>query len=507
MDHNTARKIAKVIAIITIIAMVVTSFSFVFLLFGSNAVYAAEVGSKGAFTENLVATTENTNNVDVNAEMNYMKTLIEQIKAEYKDQVSYEQLVNGAYKGIFDTLDPFSVYYPTQKEQNDFVTTVNGEFQGVGLSLDVINGVCKVVSPISGGPAESAGILSGDVIVEINGRNVRDIPEQVPSLLRGEAGSKVGIGIERPGHTGIIRFTITREVIRINAVSYRMLDTETGYIKIDSFDKDVDKEFTGAKLNLLSQGMKYLILDLRNNPGGYIIGATNIANQLIAKGPIVSFEQQGKIVETINSTGAFFTDFPMVVLMNEGSASASEILGGALKDSGQAIIIGVPSYGKGTAQQVEKLPNGAGMKLSKYYFLTPNNKKIDHIGIIPDIEISNKMMSAPEIKALADKVDAFAPMIETAKPKPGDKGLNVYGAQQRLGFLGYKVKINGVMDWQTVTAMKAFQDKHKLYPYGVLDNSTRNAINDEIIRYIAGLVNDKTDPQLSKAIEVIKTLK
>ena len=490
MDHNTTRKIAKIIAIVTIIAMVVTSFSFVILLFGDSTVYGAETN----------------NQAYVNSELDFMKTLIEDIQGEYKDQVTYEQLVNGAFKGVFATLDPFSVYYPTEQDKNDFLTNVNGEFSGVGLSLDILGDVCKVVAPISGGPAEKAGIKSGDVIVDINGRNVKKIPNDIPNLLRGQAGSKVAIGVERPGHMGIIRFTITREVIKVNAVSSKMIDSEIGYIKIDSFDNDVDKEFTGAKLNLMSQGMKYLILDLRNNPGGFIVGATNIANQLIPSGPIISFEQQGKIIETVNSTGVFYKDFPMVVLVNEGSASASEILAGALQDTKQATIVGVTSYGKGTAQQVESLANGAGMKLSKYYFLTPNKTKIDHIGIIPDIEVSNTLLSDAEIKVLSDKVNAFAPMIESNKPKLGDKGLNVFGAQERLVFLGYKVNISGILDAQTLASIKLYQKQSKLYPYGILDNSTRNSLNESVVKYVTGLVTDNSDPQLLKAIAVVKTL-
>jgi carboxyl-terminal processing protease len=491
MNHNTARKIAKVIAIVTVIAMVVTSFSFVFLLFGSTAVYAAETTDK----------------TYVNAELDFMKTLMDEIKGEYKDQITYQQLVNGALKGIFDTLDPFSVYYPTEQAKNDFIDNVNGEFSGVGVSLDVIGNTCKVVAPISGGPAEKAGVKSGDVIVDVNGRNVRNLPNDIPNLLRGQAGSKVSFAVERPGHVGLIRFTITREVIKVYAVSSKMIDSEIGYIKIDSFDNDVDKEFTGAKLNLMSKGMKYLILDLRNNPGGYIIGATNIANQLIASGPIIHFEQQGKVLETVNSTGVFYKDFPMVVLMNEGSASASEILGGALQDTKQATIVGVTSYGKGTAQQVESLANGAGMKLSKYYFLTPNKTKIDKIGIIPDIEVSNMLLSEEELRVLTDKVNSYAPMIENNKPKSGDKGLNVFGAQQRLAFLGYKLNVNGIMDYQTVLAVKQYQKQSKMYSYGVLDNSTRNKLDEDVIKYVAGLVTDKSDPQLLKAIEVVKTLK
>ena len=497
MSHKTAKKIAKVIAILIIVAMVLTSFSFVFLSIGQSVSYAS------ATTQ--VSTTTAEDSTYINTELDFMKQLVQNIKKDYKDDVTYKQMIDGAFKGIFDSLDPHSVYYATTQARDEFVTTVDGEFSGIGVSLDASSGRCVVVAAISDTPAARAGVLPGDIIVEVNGKDVRKLMgDEIVSLLRGVAGTKVSIGIERAGASGVLTFALTREVIKVKAVSGKMLENKIGYIKIDSFDNDTDKEFTAMKLQLIAKGMTRIIIDLRSNPGGYINVATNIANQIMPAGTIVSFEQQGKITDTISASGVGITHMKIAVLINAGSASASEILAGALQDSKAAVLVGEQSYGKGTAQQVIALANGASMKLSKYYFMTPSKKKIDHIGLTPDYMVTNKLGSDADHKLLLDKITAFAPMIESTKPKAGDTGLNVYGAQQRLAFLGYKLKASGMMDAATVSAVKLFQKNSGLYAYGNLDNTTRTTLTKAITDYVSKAIIDGSDPQLMKAIEVVQ---
>jgi len=488
LDHNQARKIAKVIAIIVAVAMIVTSFSFVLMIpgmFGMNGavVYAA------------------TKDDQLDREMENLKEYMEYIRQNYKDEITYDKLIEGAFEGVVNSLgDPYSVYYGASGEGESFVETVSGEFSGIGVSVENYNGLCRVVAPIPGTPAEKSGLKSGDVITKIDGADIssKTLDEAV-MLMRGEAGTKVTLTIDRSGQ--VLTFRLTREKIKNVSVNYKMLEGNIGYIQITSFDNDSNVEFRLAKTALINKGADALILDIRNNPGGLVNTALEIANQLMPAGPITHFAQKGKIVETYSTDGESKLNLPMALLVNEGSASAAEILAGALQDSKTATLVGTTTYGKGVAQQVSEFADGASMKLSMYYFLTPDKKKIDHIGIIPDYTIQNGT-NANE-KELTEKYAGFAPMSEKAKPKAGDTGLNVFGAQQRLSMMGYTVKATGAMDEATVAAVKKFQKESGLTPYGVLDYTTMGALDKAVVGYITGSKAGK-DLQLDKAISLMK---
>jgi carboxyl-terminal processing protease len=488
LDPYRTRKIARIIAIIVAVVMIVTSFSFVMLvpgLFGAEGavVYAAAQDE------------------DLDRQMEQLKQYIEYVQANYKDDVTYDKLVKGAFAGVVDSLgDPYSVYYGATGEGENFIETVTGEYSGIGLSVEDYGGKCRVVAPIPGTPAEKSGIKSGDIVTKIDGVDIssKTLDEAV-SMMRGEAGTRVTLIVDRSGQA--LTFNLTREKIKNVSVNYELLDGNIGYIQITSFDNDSNVEFRLAKTALVNKGAKSLILDLRNNPGGLVNTALDIANQLMPKGPIIHFEQKGKIVETYSATGITTVNLPMVLLVNEGSASASEILAGALQDSKTATLVGTTTFGKGVAQQVDTFSDGASMKLSMYYFLTPNKKKIDHVGITPDYTVKNGT-NADE-KELIEKYMSFAPMSEKVKPKAGDTGLNVFGAQQRLLMLGYAVKVTGTMDEATVAAVKKFQGENKLYPGGILDYTTMNAVDKAVINYIAGAKADN-DLQLNKAVELLK---
>jgi carboxyl-terminal processing protease len=260
-------------------------------------------------------------------------------------------------------------------------------------------------------------------------------------------------------------------------------------------------EFKAARISLANKGARAFIIDLRNNPGGLINPAVDIANQLMPEGPITHFAQKGTIVETLYASGQVATKLPIVVLVNKGTASASEILAGAFQDSGIAKVVGTTTYGKGVAQQISTLKNGATFKLSNYYFLTPNQKKIDQVGIQPDYTIDNQENAFADV-LLQEYVD-FAPMNEKVKPKPGSMGLNVFGAQQRLDMIGYDVPINGMMDPATVAAVHKFQKEQGLYAYGTLDYATMSTLEKATVDYIT---NSKSggDLQLEKAISLLQ---
>jgi len=468
--------------------MIVTSFSFVLMIPGvfgmkGSVVYAASADA------------------GLDREMENLKQYIKYIRDNYKDDVSYDQLIQGAYSGVIDSLgDPYSVYYGASGEGETFVETVTGEYSGIGLSVENYNGKCRVVAPIPGTPAEKSGIKSGDIVIKIDGVDISDKTlDEAVSMMRGEAGTRVTVTVDRSGQT--LSFNLIREKIKNVSVNSRMLEGKIGYIQLTSFDNDSNVEFRKAKIALINKGAKSLILDLRNNPGGLVNTALDIANQLMPKGPITHFEQKGRIMETYSADGNSKLTIPMVLLVNEGSASAAEILAGALQDSKTATLVGTTTFGKGVAQQVSEFSDGASMKLSMYYFLTPNKKKIDHVGIIPDYTVQDS--SNPNEKELSEKYAGFAPMSEKVKPKAGDTGLNVFGAQQRLAMIGYAVKATGTMDEATVAAVKKFQQENKLYPGGILDYTTMGALDKATADYITG-TKAGVDLQLEKAVSLLK---
>ena len=488
LDPYKTRKIAKIVALIVAIAMIVTSFSFVLMLPGlfgmeGSVVYAA------------------TEDEDLDLQMANLKQYIQYIQENYKDDVSYNQLVQGAYDGIVKSLgDPYSVYYGASGAGENFVESVTGEYSGVGLSIESYNGQCRVVSPIPGTPAEKSGIVSGDIITKIDGVDISSkMLNEAATMMRGETGTKVTLAIERAGKT--MSFTLTRAKIKNVSVFSKVLDDSVGYIQITSFDNDTNIEFKAALKAIEKQGIKSLIIDERNNPGGLVSTAMDIANQLMPKGPITHFMQQGEILESYSADGSSTFDLPLVLLVNEGSASASEILAGALQDSKTATLVGTTTYGKGVAQQVTDFSDGASMKLSMFYFLTPKKNKIDHVGITPDYTVQNTANANAE--QLTETYAGFAPMSEKVKPKAGSVGLNVYGAQQRLAMIGYLVKVSGTMDDATVTAVKNFQKADKLYPSGTLDYTTMSTLDKATVDFILGTKNAQ-DLQLNKALELLK---
>lgn len=482
MSQKTTKAIARVIAILLALALVVSTFTYVF---GTEVYAAGDQGNTDAYLE---------------SETEALKSLVHYIEEHYKDEVSYTELMSGAFKGVMEALgDPYSVYYLSVAESEEFLDSVNGQFNGIGVSITMENERCKVVAPLPGTPAETAGIRSGDIITRVDDMDVSGLTlSQVSTLLKGEKGTKVKVTVERDGIS--MDFVITRATISTSAVSYELLEDDIGYIQIKEFDADSQAEFTEAKLKLIAAGARSFIVDVRNNPGGYVSAAINIANQLMPKGDIMHFEQRGEIIETYKANGQGLTGVPVVLLVNEGSASASEILAGAWKDSQSATLVGTTTYGKGVAQQVVELENEGAIKLSMYYFLTPKKHVIDGVGISPDYVVENYSQAEAEI--LAEQYLSFAPMTEDEKPGPGDTGLNVYGAQQRLAMLGYEVSVTGTMDEATVAAVKGFQTDAGLYSYGVVDYTTRNAIDKAAVTMASG-AGAGEDRQLKRAVELL----
>lgn len=323
--------------------------------------------------------------------LNNIKEFSDVIEREYLFDYNSEDLEAGIYKGLFAGLgDPYSVYY-TGEEFAKLMEDTAGEFAGIGVVVNAgEDNIITVVSPIEGTPAARQGIKAGDKIIAIDGVSyVGTELEDASSKMRGEVGTDVTITVQREtnGKIETKDYTITREIIHIESVASQMLEDNIGYIQISSFDEPTYNEFQQQWDALEAQGAQRMIIDLRNNPGGLLSVTESIADMLLGEGAIVtSVDNQGN-EDTVYSDQTQET-LPIVVLVNEGSASASEILIGALRDHGRATSVGTKTFGKGIIQRIYPLgvndPSAGGFKLTMAEYLTPNGERIHEVGITPD---------------------------------------------------------------------------------------------------------------------------
>ena len=313
------------------------------------------------------------------------------IEKSYLEDVDKDQLQEGLYKGLLESLDdPYSVYY-NEEEFAEMMEDTSGTFEGIGvyLSQDPDTKDLLVIKPIAGSPAEEAGMLADDIIVEVDGEDIKgqDI-NVVVSKIRGPKGTSVNVGVKRAKEDEIIRMDIKRDEIHTTTVSHEIDDDKIGYIAIEEFADATDDEFNEAIDDLESQGMKALIIDLRSNGGGLVDTAVNIADRLIKDGVIVSVEDKHGLSYTYEDAGdEKYLKVPCVVLVDGNTASASEILTGALRDHKIATVMGTKTFGKGITQIIAPLGDGTGVKITNSKYYTPNGENIHEVGIDPDVEI------------------------------------------------------------------------------------------------------------------------
>lgn len=322
----------------------------------------------------------------------------------YVDTIDTQKLTETAITSLLTELDPHSVYI-NQEQLKRVNEDFQGSFEGIGVEFDIINDTLTIVSPISGGPSEKLGILAGDRIVKIDGVSCIKIPrEEVPKKLRGKKGTKVTVTILRGGSPVPLEFEITRDKIPLYSVDASfMYDNEIGYIKVSRFASTTFDEFLQALLKLRSKGMKKLVLDLRGNPGGFLEQAFKMASEFIPGGKKIVYTQ-GRMPmfnEVYNSSGGKYTDVPLVVLVNAGSASASEIVAGAIQDWDRGIIVGENTFGKGLVQRQFDLSDGSAVRVTTSRYYTPSGRLIqrpyihgkyenDEEGYNPDISDSTR---------------------------------------------------------------------------------------------------------------------
>ena len=386
MNKKSAYNIYKTIMIIVITA-------FITFLATSAGLYAYIQKGDGKL---LLLNTAGTK--DIETELTKYRTIIDKY---YLGEVNEEDLTEGAIKGYIDGLgDPYTEYI-SKEEMKEYMENTLGNYVGIGIYMikDEKTNKVMVLSPIKDSPAEKAGIEPGDLIIAVDGKSYTgDDMTQMSNDIKGEEGSEVTITVLRDDKT--LEFKVKREKVKVNPVEGKILENNIGYIKFTSFDESTAEDFKAKFEELQKQNIKSLIIDLRNNGGGLVDQAIDIAGYILDKDSVVLYEVDKNGNEKVEKTNTEpIINMPIIVLTNENTASASEILSGALKDFGKAKIVGTKTYGKGVIQEILSVKDGSGIKITTAEYQTPNRNKINKIGIEPDekVELPDDLESILDI--------------------------------------------------------------------------------------------------------------
>ncbi|MDP8265104.1 MAG: S41 family peptidase [Candidatus Aceula lacicola] len=396
-----------------------------FSIFSLTKIATSEIDKKDALPDDLYSQIE------------LFSYALTTVQAAYTEEPSAKDLIYGSLKGMLNSLDPHSQFL-TPEDFKDLKTETEGKFGGLGIEISIRDNLLTVITPLEDTPAWKSGIKAKDKIVKIGDESTKDITlSEAVKKLRGKPGTKVDITIFREKEGKILDFTITREMIHIQDVKdVMLLDDSIGYIRLTEFREDSYKEFKKALNKLKDEGADSLVLDLRNNPGGLLNVAIDISEEFLPEGQIIVETKsrnpsQNSVEKSKNSKGEFI-NWPIVVLINEGSASGSEILAGALKDNKRGIIIGTQSFGKGSVQSVIPLPDGAGLKLTTSKYFTPSDISIHGVGITPDIIVEYDSDGAVEDKEKEDKAEKIFDDVENGDKELDEAALKEQKTKKRL---------------------------------------------------------------------------
>lgn len=414
----------------------------------------------------------------------------ETIKEDYYKDMNDEELVNGAIQGMIAGLDdPYSTYM-NQKEAKSFNESISSSFEGIGAEIQEQDGKIMVVAPIKGSPAEEAGVKPNDMIVKVDGKSITGLSATEAVLkIRGKKGTKVVLTISRAGEAKPLSLTIVRDTIPIETVYTEMLDDGIAKIAVTSFSEHTVEELNKALAEMDKKDMKSLILDLRGNPGGLLDQAVAMASIFVPNGEIVlQVEARNGEKEIYKSENAGEFDLPVVVLIDEGSASASEIVAAAVSEAADIPLIGVKSFGKGTVQSAQNFKDGSNLKFTAFKWLTPEGNWIHKKGIAPNIKV--KLPSYANLPYISPD-DTW---------KVSDSSTEIKAAEDMLQELGYNPgKVDGYFDADTEYALVQFQQKQKIKATGVLSDKTTvnlmQALRDKIV---------KNDTQVEAAVKELK---
>ncbi|MGE6260333.1 S41 family peptidase [Heyndrickxia sporothermodurans] len=429
--------------------------------------------------------------VNQRTEFNKLYDAYDQLKKNYYKDLDNETLVNGAINGMLDSLkDPYSDYM-TKDEAEKFHESISSSFQGIGAEIQAKDGFIVVVSPIKGSPAEKAGIKPNDKILSVDGKSIRGMSaNEAVLLIRGKKGTKVNLTIQRAGTHETSQLSIIRDDIPMNTVYSEMMKNGVAKIQITSFSDNTYNELVTALKDMDAKGMKSLVIDLRQNPGGLLDQAIKMSNLFVSEGKkIVQIEDKDGKKEEIVAEGGKKIDVPVAVIIDNGSASASEIFAAALSESAGIPLVGQKSFGKGTVQTASDFKDGSNIKLTTAKWLTPDSNWIHQKGITP-----NYLVSLPKYAEL--------PIINPdTKLKVSSLSNEVKAAEEMLKALHYNPgKVDGYYDEQTKKAVKAFQKDEKLKVNGILQGETTIRLMNKLREAII-----KNDTQVNKAISILKS--
>jgi carboxyl-terminal processing protease len=333
-------------------------------------------------------------NRDLNQASSYVREVLQMVNENYVDPkaVGYDALAKSAIHGMVDSLDPHSEFLES-KDNQELEDELSGEFGGIGVQVDQYQGKIVVIAPTAGGPGDRAGIRSGDWITAIDGKTLAPgiAMDDVVDQLRGKPHTRVSLGLFRPSTGQKLQLTILRETIKTDSVGdSRVLTGDIGYIQVNDFSDHTGEQFIDALNKLLKQGINSLVIDLRNNPGGLLDAAVEVAEPFFRKGEIVVYTQGRSPADREDYRAEADDeplDIPVAVLINADTASAAEIVTGALKDTGRAVVVGERSFGKGSVQDIFPLKNGEALRLTTAHYYTPSGVSINQKGITPQVEV------------------------------------------------------------------------------------------------------------------------
>jgi carboxyl-terminal processing protease len=372
----------------------------------------------------------------------------------------------------------------------EMLMQATGHFSGIGVEIIEDEGEILIQRVISDTPAYFAGLRQGDRIVGVEGKSIFGLTsEEAARLLRGVSGTEVNITVRRPGESGLLFVNLTRAQIDRESVFIRRFEGGVACLHITNFDEGTVDVFESALETLENEGLEGLIIDLRNNPGGLFDEAIAIGEIIVPEGEITRVvDRDGNVLSQFFSR-AEPKDYPLVLLVNELTASAAEILGGALQDSGKAYLVGMPTFGKTSVQHLQHLSDGGGLRYTIAKYLTPNGTDLHHVGLKPDYEMELPPEYYLQYNAIPREI------------QPGDRGEKVALLQSMLDFLGYPLEITGIFDEHLSGALQSFQTEHGLHP-GVLDDPTREAM-----RIALNSKGVEVDEQLNFALNLLRDLR
>ena len=329
------------------------------------------------------------------ADLIYLEEVLQYIEDRHPFEIKKSTLIEGGIRGMLEAVDPHSTYF-TPEEADAFNQSISGQFSGIGVYINEKDGYINIEDTIKGQPAEKAGLKKNDLIIEVEDKDIKDLGiTKASALIKGLAGTKVKLKIKRGKNTMV--FKVTRDTVVISPVEYEILADNIGYIDFKEFTGQATREINKALKEFDNKKVKRVILDLRNNPGGLLSEAISISKLFVTKGPVVHIREKGKALLTHTST-LETSKYKLVVLVNGNSASASEILAGAIKDRKAGKLVGTKTYGKGTVQSMMPLSDGSMIKLTIAEYLTPNETSINGIGIVPDYLIEDDADSKEDLQ-------------------------------------------------------------------------------------------------------------